>query len=208
MACRFLLWLCRISAGFTRCLVVRHVSQVWSYWLPMLMFIQEGPLLPSRRRAPASCENTIKEALVLISRILKVYLLKKKSEINGLCLGFSVLFVHGLWLPSVSTGARDSPLCASVQWNSIAKFQEHWLFIFSAFLFLERCVLGLPFGQWKLHIHFRVIVIWNEAVKQGDWEVRGRTRNRPGEPQQVWEQSVCVYANWELHTCTVNGRNC
>ncbi len=81
-------------------------------------------------------------------------------------------------------------------------------FIFSAFLFLERCVLGLPFGQWKLHIHFRVIVIWNEAVKQGDWEVRGRTRNRPGEPQQVWEQSVCVYANWELHTCTVNGRNC
>lgn len=141
MACRFLLWLCRISAGFTRCLVGRHVSQVWSYWLPMLMFIQEGPLLLSRRRAPASCENTIKEALVLISRILKVYLLKKKSEINGLCLGFSVLFVHGLWLPNVSAVARDSPLCASVQWNSIAKFQEHWLFYFFCFpfFFLERC---------------------------------------------------------------------
>lgn len=47
----------------------------------MLMFIQEGPLLLSRRRAQASCENTIKEALVLISRILKVYLLKKNVKL-------------------------------------------------------------------------------------------------------------------------------
>lgn len=53
--------------------------------LPMLMFIQEGALLRRGGRGPASCENTVKEALVLISRILEVYLLKGKKEINGLC---------------------------------------------------------------------------------------------------------------------------
>lgn len=174
MACRFLLWLCRISVGFTRCLVGRYVSQVWSYWLPMLMFIQEGPLLPSRRRAPASCENTIKEALVLISRILKVYLLKKKNEINGLCLGFSVLFVHGLWLPNVSTVARDSPLCANVQWNSIAKFQEHWLFYFFCFPFFgevfwdyhlasENCTFTSEWLWFEMRLLSREIERWGVA---------------------------------------------
>lgn len=38
-----------------------------------------------------SCENTVKEALVLISRILEVYLLKGKKEINGLCAGLFLI---------------------------------------------------------------------------------------------------------------------
>lgn len=141
MACRFLLWLCRISVGFTRCLVGRYVSQVWSYWLPMLMFIQEGPLLPSRRRAPASCENTIKEALVLISRILKVYLLKKKKK--------KKLMDYAWAFPYCSSMGFDfqtypqwpgTVLCvqASSETQSLSSKNTD-CFIFSAFLFLERC---------------------------------------------------------------------
>lgn len=38
-----------LCAGFTRCLVAMQVCQVWCYGLPMLMFIQEGPLLPEQR---------------------------------------------------------------------------------------------------------------------------------------------------------------
>lgn len=38
-----------LCAGFTRCLVATQDSQVWCYSLPMLMFIQEGPLLPEQR---------------------------------------------------------------------------------------------------------------------------------------------------------------
>lgn len=38
-----------LCAGFTRCLVAVQDCQVWCYSFPMLMFIQEGPLLPEQR---------------------------------------------------------------------------------------------------------------------------------------------------------------
>lgn len=93
-----------LCAGFTRCLVAMQVCQVWCYGLPMLMFIQEGPLLPEQREG-ASCENTVKEALELISRILEVHLLKGKKEINGLCAGLFLIVLP--WDFSICAGERQ-----------------------------------------------------------------------------------------------------
>ncbi len=77
----------------------------------MLMFIQEGPLLPSRRRAPASCENTIKEALVLISRILKVYLLKKKVKLMDYAWAFPYCSSSGFDFHAYPQGQGQSSVC-------------------------------------------------------------------------------------------------
>lgn len=176
MACRFLLWLCRISVGFTRCLVGRYVSQVWSYWLPMLMFIQEGPLLQSRRRAPASCENTIKEALVLISRILKVYLLKKKKM---------KLMDYAWAFPYCSSMGFDfqtylqwpgTVLCvqASSETQSLSSKNTD-CFIFSAFLFFgevfwdyhlasENCTFTSEWLWFEMRLLSREIERWEVAL--------------------------------------------